>query len=113
MTQRISSEHDGSGSVDTTPENPIQEDNVPNDEGEQDGALTDNDETRGENDQAEDSTFNAEGMWRSTRVHRAPSSYIPSRQGNKYQYQGIVNLNVSDDANYRKFTETDHQLLHG
>ena len=36
---------------------------------------------------------------------------MPSRQGNTYQYQGTVNLNVPDDANYRKFIETD-QILH-
>ena len=65
-------------------ENPLWEDNVPNNEGEQDGVLTDNDETQGGNDQAEGSTFNAEGLRRSTRVHRGPSSYIQSRQGNKY-----------------------------
>ena len=44
-------------------------------------------------------------------LHSAPSSYMPSRQGNKYQSQGTVNLNVPDDTNYKKFTETD-QLLH-
>ena len=104
-------ENDDSDSVDTTPGNALVEDNVSNDDGEQDGIVTDDDETQGENDQAEGSTFNAEGMRRSTRVHRVPSSYTPSRQGNKYQYQGTVNLNVPDDTNYRKFTETD-QILH-
>ena len=44
------SENDGSDSVDTTPENPVLEDNVVNDEGEQDGVLTDDDETQGGND---------------------------------------------------------------
>ena len=78
------SENDDSDSIDTTPKKPLLEDNVPNNEGEQDGVLTDNDETQGGNDQAEGSTFNAEGLRRSTRVHRGPSSYIQSRQGNKY-----------------------------
>ena len=52
---------------------------MPNGEGEQDGALTDNNETQVENDQAEGSAFNAEGLRRSTRVHKAPLSYMPSR----------------------------------
>ena len=78
------SENDNSDSVDTTQENPSLEDNVVNDKGEQDGVLTDDNETQGEKNKAEGSTFNAEGLRRSTRVHRAPSSYIPSRQGNKY-----------------------------
>ena len=53
----------------------VQQNNV-DDEGEQDWVLTDDDETQGESDQAGGLTFNAEGMRRSTRVHRAPSSYM-------------------------------------
>ena len=103
--------NDDSDSVDTTPENPLLEDNTVADEREQDGVLTEDDETQWGNDQAEGTTFNAARLRRSTRIHRAPSSYIPSTQGNKYQYQETVNLNVPEDTKYRKFTETD-QLLH-
>ena len=85
-------EDDDSDSVDTNSGNPLLEDIVPDDDGEQDGVLTDDEETQGGNGQTEGLTFNAEGVRRSNRVHRAPSSYIPSRQGNKYQYQGTVNL---------------------
>ena len=60
-------ENDDSDSVDTTPGNPLLEDNVPDDEREQDEVLTGDDETQGENDQAEGLTFNAEGVRRSTR----------------------------------------------
>ena len=76
------SENDDSDSVDTTPENPLLEDNMLIDEREQDGVLTDINKTLGGNDQTEDSTSNAEGLRRSTRIHRAPSSYMPSTQGN-------------------------------
>ena len=94
------SENDDSDSIYTTPENPLLENNAITDEGEQDGVLTDDDEAQGGNDQAEGSTFNAEGLRRSTRIHRAPPSYMPSTQGNKYQYQGTVNINVPEDTNY-------------
>ena len=72
---------------------------MPDDEVEQDGVLTDDEETQGGNDQAEGLTFNAEGVRRSNRVHRALANYIPSRQGNKYQCQRTVNLSVPEDAN--------------
>ena len=84
-----------SDSVDTTPENPLLDSNAVNDRGEQDVVMSDDDKTQGENDQPGGSTFNEEGLRRSTRQRRAPSSYIPSTQGNKYQYQGTVNINVS------------------
>ena len=98
-------------SIDTTPENPFLDTNAVNDGGEQDEVMPDDNETQGGNDQAEGSTFNEEDLRRSTRQRRAPSSYIPITQGNKYQYQRTVNINVPQDANYRKFTVTD-QLLH-
>ena len=100
-------EDDDSDSVNTTPGNPLLEDNVADNGEGQDEIPTGGDETQRENGQAEGSTFDAEGVRHSTRVHRAPSSYIPSRQGNKYQSQGTVNLNVPDGTNYRKFAETD------
>ena len=75
---------DDSDSVDTTPGNPLLEDNVPDDEGDQDEVLAADEETQGGNNQAEGLTFNAEGVRRSTRVYSAPSSYIPSTQCNKY-----------------------------
>ena len=73
--------------------------------------MSDDNETQRGHDQAEGSTFNEEGLRRSTWQHRAPFSYIPSTRGNKCQYQETVNINVPEDANHRKFTETD-QLLH-
>ena len=59
------SEDDESDSVDTTPGNPLLEDNVPEDEGNQDEVLTDDEETQGGEDQAEGPTLNAEGLRRS------------------------------------------------
>ena len=53
--------------VDTTPENPLLDNNVVNDGREQDGVMPDDDKTQGGNDQAEGSTFNEEGLRRSTR----------------------------------------------
>ena len=73
------SKDDESESLDTIPRHPLLEDNVLEDEKEQDEVLTDDEETQGGDDQAGGSTFNAEGIRRSTRVHTAPSCYIPSR----------------------------------
>ena len=58
------SEDDESDSVDTTPGNPPLEANVPEDEGNQDEVLTDDEETQEGEDQAEGSTLNAEGLER-------------------------------------------------
>ena len=98
-------------SVETIPDNSLLSNDVVNDGEEQDRVMPDNDKTQGGNDQTEGSAFNEEGLRWSTRQRRPPPSYIPTMQGNKYQYQGTVNINVPEDANYRKFTETD-QLLH-
>ena len=51
--------------------------------GEQNGVTSDENETQGGNDQAVRSMINEEDLRRSTRQHRAPSSYIQSTQGNK------------------------------
>ena len=60
--------HDDSDSesVDTTPENPLLDNNRVNDGEDKDGVLSDYNETQEENDQAEVSTFNEEGLMRST-----------------------------------------------
>ena len=76
-------ENDDLDSVHTTPENPLLDTNAVNDRGEQYGVMSDYNETQGGNDQAEGFTFNEEGLRRSTRQRRAPSSYIPSTQGNR------------------------------
>ena len=104
-------EDDDSDSADTTPENPLLEADLDNDDGEQDGVLPDDVETQGENTHAEGTIFDQEGVRRSTRHRRAPSSYVPSKEGNKYQYQGTVNLSIPEYVKYRKFTETD-QMIH-
>ena len=68
-------ENDDSDSVDTTPENPLLDNNAVNDREEQDVVMSDDDKTQGENDQPGGSTFNEEGLRRSTRIHRACLSY--------------------------------------
>ena len=76
-------ENDDSDSVDTAPENLLLDANTVIVGGEQNGVTSDENETQGGNDQAVRSMINEEDLRRSTRQHRAPSSYIQSTQGNK------------------------------
>ena len=51
------------------------------------------------------------GARRSTRVKRKPTAYEPSHQNKAYNYQGVININVLEEPNMRKFTEID-QAFH-
>ena len=47
------------------------------------------------------------GPRRSTWIRKKPTAYKPSHQNKTYTHEGVININVLEDQNMRKFTEID------
>ena len=83
-------------------------DNEENSYGEDDGVLADINLIQGGNINAPAQ----DGVQRrSTRARKKPTAYKPSYQNKTYAHQGVININVLEDQNLRKFTEID-QTFH-
>ena len=87
----------------TTPEILQALDNEENPDEEINGVLADTDVTQGE----EVTPPAVEGIRRSSRERRKPTAYEPSHNNKAYTYQGVININVLEEPNMRKFTEID------
>ena len=86
-------------------------DSEDNSDGEINGVLADADIPHGEEINVPAPINNEGGTRRSTRVTQKPTAYKPSHQNKAYTYQGVININVLEDPNMRKFTELD-QVYH-